>query len=113
MMREHGASSWRFDAIDYVSAVKGASELGQRLTGKNQQRGVVQPFIAAMQLFALALMLSRHDISAKVLVDFAVSIPALAAGTALGILTFRHANELTFRRIILVVLFFSGLALAF
>jgi uncharacterized protein len=79
---------------------------------KNQQRGVVQPFIAAMQLFALALMLSRHNISAKVVVDFAISIPALAAGTALGILTFRHANELTFRRIILVVLFCSGLALA-
>jgi uncharacterized protein len=79
---------------------------------KNQQRGVVQPFIAAMQLFALALMLSRHDISAKVLIDFAISIPALAAGTALGILTFRHANELTFRRVILVVLLFSGLALA-
>jgi len=79
---------------------------------KNQQRGVVQPFIAAMQLFALALMLSRHNISAKVLVDFAISVPSLAAGTALGILTFRYANELTFRRIILVVLFFSGLALA-
>jgi uncharacterized protein len=79
---------------------------------KTQQRGVVQPFIAAMQLFALALMLSRHNISAKVMVDFAISIPALAAGTALGILTFRHVNELTFRRIILVVLFCSGLALA-
>ena len=79
---------------------------------KAQQRGVVQPFIAAMQLFALALMLSRHNISVKVLVDFAISIPALVAGTALGILTFRHTNELTFRRIILVVLFCSGLALA-
>ncbi len=42
---------------------------------KNQQRGVVQPFIAAMQLFALALMLSHHNISAKVLVDFAISVP--------------------------------------
>lgn len=79
---------------------------------KNRQRGVVQPFIAAMQLFALALMLSRHDISAKVLVDFAICVPSLAAGTALGIMTFRNANELTFRRIILVALFFSGLALA-
>ncbi len=78
---------------------------------KNQQRGLVQPFIAAMQLFALALMLSRQNISAKVLVDLAISVPALAAGTALGILTFRHANELAFRRIILVVLVFSGLAL--
>ena len=79
---------------------------------KSQQRGVVQPFIAAMQLLALALMLSRQNISARVLVDFAISIPALVAGTALGIMTFRYANELTFRRVILVVLVFSGLALA-
>src|SRR5580698_9456975 len=46
---------------------------------KNQQRGLVQPFIAAMQLFALGLMLVRHDLSSKVLVDLALSIPALLA----------------------------------
>jgi hypothetical protein len=59
---------------------------------KNQQRGLAQPFIVAIQLFALALMLSRHNISAKVPVDFAISVPSLAVGTALGILTFRHAT---------------------
>jgi len=78
---------------------------------KVQQRGLVQPFIAAMQIFALSLMLSRHDLSLKVLLDFAISLPALVAGTALGIWMFRSVNEMTFRRIILIMLLLSGLSL--
>jgi uncharacterized membrane protein YfcA len=78
---------------------------------KNQQRGLVQPFIAAMQIFALALMLSRSSLSSKLIVDFVVSLPALAAGTVLGITMFRSVNELAFRRIILLILLFSGLSL--
>lgn len=80
---------------------------------KTQQRGLVQPFIAAMQIVALALMLSHHDLSSNVLIDFAISLPALVAGTGLGILMFRNINEVTFRRIILAILFVSGLALVF
>ena len=79
---------------------------------KNQQRGLVQPFIAAMQVFALAVMLARNDLSSRVFVDLALSIPALLAGSALGILAFRNANETIFRRIILTVLLFSGVLLA-
>jgi len=78
---------------------------------KTQQRGLVQPFIAAMQLFALALMLMRNDLSSKVLLDLVLSVPALLAGTALGIFAFRYVNDSTFRRIVLVVLLLSGLML--
>ena len=80
---------------------------------KNQQRGLVQPFIAAMQIFALVLMLSHSSLSSKLIVDFIVSLPALAAGTVLGIAMFRSVNEVAFRRIILLILFFSGLSLLF
>jgi uncharacterized membrane protein YfcA len=78
---------------------------------KNEQRGLVQPFIAAMQIFALALMLSRHSLSTKFMIEFAISLPALAAGAALGIIMFRRVNEIAFRRIVLALLFFSGLSL--
>lgn len=78
---------------------------------KDQQRGLVQPFIAAMQLFSLALMLSRSSVPSKVMIDFFISLPALAAGTALGIFMFRSINEALFRRIILILLLLSGLAL--
>jgi uncharacterized membrane protein YfcA len=78
---------------------------------KTQQRGLVQPFIAVMQIFSLALMLSRQQIPAHVLSNFAWSLPALAAGVALGILAFRKAQDATFRRAILVLLLVSGIAL--
>ena len=80
---------------------------------KNQQRGLVQPFIAAMQIFALSIMLLRNELSSKVLLNVAMSVPALLAGTALGIFAFRTVNEAAYRRIILVVLLVSGLMLAF
>lgn len=78
---------------------------------KNQQRGLVQPFIAVMQTFSLSMMLARHDLSSKLFVELAFSIPALLAGSALGILAFRRVNEAMFRRIILCVLFLSGVLL--
>ncbi len=78
---------------------------------KQQQRGLVQPFIAAMQLFALALVLPHNSVSSKVLVDFGICVPALIAGTAAGIILFGRVNELAFKRTILAVLLFSGLCL--
>ena len=59
-----------------------------------------------MQLFALALMLSHHSLSLKVLTDFGMSLPALAAGTAAGIVLFGRINEAAFKRIILGLLLF-------
>lgn len=83
------------------------------LTGvpKNQQRGLVQPFIAAMQIFALTIMVTRNDLSSKVVVDLALSLPALMVGSVLGIATFRNVNEAAFRRIILIVLLLSSMLL--
>jgi len=78
---------------------------------KNEQRGLVQPFIPAMQIFALLLMLIRHDLSSEVVLDVVWSIPALLAGSVLGIFAFRRVNEKTFRRIILIILLVSGVLL--
>jgi uncharacterized protein len=80
---------------------------------KGDQRGLAQPFIAIMQVFALALLLEHHSLSSKVVIDLAISLPALFAGTLLGILAFRNLNEVGFRRTVLVVLLFSGASLAF
>lgn len=78
---------------------------------KNQQRGLVQPFIAAMQIVALAMMVARHDLSLNVVVELGLSIPALIAGSALGLLAFRTVDEAIFRRIILIMLLVSGILL--
>jgi uncharacterized protein len=79
--------------------------------GKEQQRGLVQPFIAAMQVFALGLMLWRRNLPARLFIDTVWSLPALAAGTASGLALFGRMNDAGFRRAILAVLLFAGLAL--
>ena len=78
---------------------------------KDQQRGLVQPFIAAMQVFALVLMLAQQSMPRRVLLDVAVGLPGLAAGTAVGLALFGRMNDITFRRAILTVLFAAGLGL--
>ncbi|WP_315758947.1 MULTISPECIES: sulfite exporter TauE/SafE family protein [unclassified Bradyrhizobium] len=78
---------------------------------KTEQRGLVQPFIAVMQIASLAMMLARQDLSSEVIVDLALSIPALLAGTALGILAFRRVNDALFRKLILGILLISGVLL--
>jgi uncharacterized protein len=78
---------------------------------KDRQRGLVQPFIAVMQVAALMLMLSRRELPTAILFDLAVCLPPLALGTALGVLMFRRINEAAFRRVILVTLLLSGLSL--
>jgi uncharacterized membrane protein YfcA len=78
---------------------------------KNQQRGLVQPFIAAMQLSALLLMMSRGTIPTDMLTDFMISLPPLLAGTAAGVVMFGRVNEVAFRRVMLVILLVAGLGL--
>ncbi|CCD92851.1 conserved membrane hypothetical protein [Bradyrhizobium sp. ORS 375] len=78
---------------------------------KAEQRGMVQPFIAAMQLLALLMMLSRRSIPPGTMSDFVVSLPALVAGTTVGLLMFGRVNETVFRRVVLIVLLVSGLGL--
>jgi uncharacterized protein (TIGR02679 family) len=67
MMREHRASSWRFDAIDYVSAVKGASELGQKLTGKALRASWDEGLTTVMQLHGLSI--AEEALAASLLKD--------------------------------------------
>jgi uncharacterized membrane protein YfcA len=80
---------------------------------KSEQRGLVQPFIAIMQVLALTLLLGKQGLSSRIVVDLAISLPALFAGSILGMLAFRRINETVFRRIILVLLLLSGGSLVF
>ena len=78
---------------------------------KDQQRGLMQPYIVAMQVFALALMVSRNGVPTKALMDLTFSLPALAAGTALGLVMFGRINDALFREIVMVVLLVAGVFL--
>jgi uncharacterized membrane protein YfcA len=80
---------------------------------QREQRALVQPFIVVMQIFALAVIITRYGIPSRVLLDVTMSLPALVAGTTLGLLLYSRLKEFTFRRIVLGTLFFSGLTLVF
>jgi uncharacterized membrane protein YfcA len=79
---------------------------------KDQQRGLVQPYIMAMQVFALILMVSRHTITTEALLNVTLTLPALAAGAVLGLVLFRRVSDRSFRSVALGVLAVSGLLLA-
>jgi len=79
---------------------------------REQQRGLVQPFIMVMQVFALALMLCRHCITGETLLSLTMNLPALMTGAALGVVMFRRIDDVLFRRIVLSVLLLAGLMLA-
>ena len=78
---------------------------------KDAQRGVVQPFIAVMQVFSLGLLLWHHALPRQLLTDAVVSLPALIAGTAAGLAMFGRISDAWFRRAVLAVLLVAGLAL--
>jgi uncharacterized membrane protein YfcA len=83
------------------------------LTGlsKDQQRGLVQPFIMTMQCIALLVLLSRRDIPLHVMTKMLITLPALALGSALGIFLFARVDDVAFKRVVLVTLFVAGLGL--
>ena len=79
---------------------------------KLDQRAVVQPFIAAMQSLALVfLFLKAPGAPAAVLPHLPFVLPALLAGSTLGLFLFGKVSDAGFRRAISGLLFFSGAGL--
>lgn len=78
---------------------------------KDQQRGLVQPYTTAMQLFALAILVSHNSFNTEALRHVTYSLPALAAGAVLGVILFRRINDARFRSVVMVVLLCGGVFL--
>jgi uncharacterized protein (TIGR02679 family) len=55
VMREYGATSWRFDAADYVAAVQTASGLPLRLDGRSIEASWDEALAAAMREHGVAI----------------------------------------------------------
>jgi hypothetical protein len=87
--------------------------LSLRGRGKEEMRGVVQPYILTLQIFALALLTLRGTlrIDESALLLFALAMPVVLMGTAAGVALYRRLSDLNFRRAVLLFLAVSGLAL--
>lgn len=79
---------------------------------KDTQRGVMQAFNIAMHVATLtAYIVAGHAISGEVLGLFAIIAPALIVPALLGAMLFRRMNQKAFRRLVLGLLFASGVVL--
>ena len=84
---------------------------GLRGWPKDEQRGVYQPYIVAMQFLALAWLGGTGGVTREAAGLFLPTLPALALGLWLGTRAYARVDDAQFRRIVLWLLMFSGVAL--
>ena len=83
-----------------------------RGVSKEHQRGEVQPFILTMQAFAVILLICRPGTLPRDLLPvLSLAIPAVVAGTLVGILLWGKIDDAKFRYSVLSLLLISGLVL--
>ena len=84
---------------------------GLRGWPKDVQRTVFQPVAVAIFLMSALWMGARGAITADTVKLFLIGLPALLAGTWLGLQLFGRLNETAFRRVMLALLLASGAVL--
>jgi uncharacterized membrane protein YfcA len=72
---------------------------------KDAQRGLLQPYIAAMQVAALLLLFAVQGVPQNLV----AASPALVAGGAIGLALYGRVNDRMFRRAVLCALLASGI----
>ena len=82
-----------------------------RRWSKDDQRAVFQPVVVAVFVMTLAWFGGSGAVTPETLHLFWIGLPALAIGTWLGLKLYGRLDEATFRVIVLVLLFVSGVAL--
>ena len=84
---------------------------GLRGWPKDVQRAVFQPVAVAIFLMSALWIGARGAITADIIKLFVIGLPALFAGTWLGLKLFGRLDETAFRKVVLVLLLASGAAL--
>ena len=86
---------------------------GLRGWSKDVQRAVFQPVAVAIFLMTAAWLGVNGTLETETIKLFVLGLPMVVAGTWLGLKLFGRVNEMTFRRIVLALLFASGAVLVF
>jgi hypothetical protein len=84
---------------------------GLRGWPKDQQRAVFQPVAVAIFLMSAIWLGAKGAVTADTIKLFAIGLPVLIAGTWLGLKLYGRLDEATFRKVVLVLLFASGVGL--
>ena len=86
---------------------------GLRGLPKDVQRGVVQPFILAIQVATLIYFSRLGMLTAATITGYLVCAPAVLFGTWLGLSLFDRIDDAAFRRVVLIFLIASGASFLF
>jgi uncharacterized protein len=84
---------------------------GLRGWKKDEQRAVFQPVGVAIFAMSAAWLGAKGAVTLDILKLFALGLPVLLAGTWLGLKLYGRLDEQGFRRVVLVLLLVSGVAL--
>jgi uncharacterized membrane protein YfcA len=86
---------------------------GQRGWPKDRQRTIFQPVAVATFAMSAAWLGLRGVVAADTIRMFLFGLPALLAGTWLGMKLYGRLDEATFRKVVLILLLVSGAVLIF
>jgi hypothetical protein len=86
---------------------------GLRGWSKDVQRAVFQPVAVAIFLMSALWIGATGTITTETARLFILGLPVLFAGSWLGLKLFGSINETTFRKVVLALLFISGVVLVF
>ena len=86
---------------------------GLRGLPKDVQRGIVQPFILAIQVATLVYFSRVGFLTSATIASYLVCAPVVLFGTWLGLSLFDRINDAGFRRVVLIFLAVSGASLLF
>jgi len=78
---------------------------------KHDQRGIVQPFILLMQFATLIYFSKLGMVASGTIATYLLCVPAVLAGTWLGLRLFDHIDDAAFRCFVLSFLLISGTTL--
>ena len=80
---------------------------------KDVQRTVFQPVAVAIFLMSAIWLGAKGTVTAETAKFFVMGLPCVLGGTWLGLKLFGRIGEATFRKIVLALLFLSGVTLLF
>jgi uncharacterized membrane protein YfcA len=84
---------------------------GMRGWSKDEQRAVYQPVLFGSAIVTAVALIYGGAITAKVVHLAAFGAPALALGVWIGFTLYHRVDDATFRKIVLILLLLSGIAL--
>jgi uncharacterized membrane protein YfcA len=86
---------------------------GLRGWPKDRQRTIFQPVAVAIFLMSALWLGAKGAVTPDTIKLFAAGLPVLIAGTWLGLKLYGRLDEASFRKVVLVLLFVSGVVLIF